>query len=509
MMIQKVCSYIRLTKKYEPTTWENIIGQKDIVYILKHAVKKCVLSKILLFIGIKGIGKNTCAKILINELSSSNIVHKFELNGTIKYSINYLNSIINKIYNNVTENKCLIIQNINDVSTNFIDIIFPMFYNIPLNMLLIICANKINKIVEYIMSSLYCQTYEFNPISIKDNFNHLKNISNKECIEIDNETLLSISKYGNGSLMNSMNQLDKLYFHTILKHKISKKLILNRLGILDTIYYFKIIDYLLKNKIYEFIMLLDNIIKINISSILFIKGFIKHFRMLLISKYSHLNSLLKDKNNLKFYIQQSKMLSSLFIIDSLKMFCQIEHKLYDLRIQNVLYDNKHYYKLIETKILSFFLKKKNNYYSNHESKNKNYKYFKYFLEQNWKSFIDKNSNKINPYYLNILKNEIQFYILNNKIVLIKPSIIKEKDFLVIQKYFTEKLQKKCNNQYFEFEILTKKLENFSVEEYNMLSKKNDNINQLIDRLKLKIKSPCSLPPPITYNSIKPKIKDNY
>ncbi|WP_238785406.1 hypothetical protein [Blattabacterium cuenoti] len=516
-MIKKVCSYIGLTTKYEPNTWEEVIGQKEIIYILKNAIKKCFLSKMLLFVGIKGIGKSTCARILVQELSSSNIVHKFELNGTLTYSINYLNSIIHKIYHNVKEEKFLIIQNINDVSTNFIDIIFPMFHKIPLNMLLIICANKINKIVEYIMSSLSCQIYEFSPISLKENFNHLKNISNKESINIDNETLLYISKYGNGSLMNSMNKLDQLlYFNTFLNKTITKKLVLKKLGILDPICYFKIVDYLLNNNIYDVLILLDNIVKMNISSLLFIQGFIKHLRMLLISKFYYLNLSVQEKNNIKSYIQQSKKISSLCIIDSLKIFCKIEHKLYCLMSQNILYDNKNYYKLIETYILSLFMKYfiKNKSYCNNQYKIQNTnlhdtKFFRYFLEQNWKYFIEKNSKKINPYYFNILKNEIQFYILNNKIFLIKPSIIKDKDLLVIHKSFLEKLQKQCNNQNFEFEILTKQLDNFSVEEYNLLSKKNENMNQLIDRFKLKLKSPSSIPPPITSNSIETKIKDNY
>ncbi|WP_238910921.1 hypothetical protein [Blattabacterium cuenoti] len=74
--------------------------------------------------------------------------------------------------------------------------------------------------------------------------------------------------------------------------------------------------------------------------------------------------------------------------------------------------------------------------------------------------------------------------------MVVPPKLKNRNFSFIQTHFIKYFRNKLNNPHLEFKILVKEkdLENFSIEQYHLLSKKNKCVDQLIERLNLKILS---------------------
>ena len=56
-------NYIVSARKYRPTTFRSVVGQKALVQTLKAAVVTRKLAHAYLFCGTRGVGKTTCARI--------------------------------------------------------------------------------------------------------------------------------------------------------------------------------------------------------------------------------------------------------------------------------------------------------------------------------------------------------------------------------------------------------------------------------------------------------------
>ncbi|WP_185860762.1 AAA family ATPase [Blattabacterium cuenoti] len=479
-----------LSEKYKPSKWNEVIGQKDIIIILKKTIQENRLSKILFFFGPEGIGKNTCARILSNELNSFSESEYFswnriEINGLMNDSLEHFYKIINqsRFIPKTGKYNIFIINNVHMFSQYFLYLFIKFIEEKHPHILFIFCGEEEKKIPRLILSR--CQVYEFQSISTKEIFLHLKMIAEKENIEVENETLLILSKHVKGSISKAICLFDKLILYS--GKKISKEFLIQKLGIIDIKYFFKIVDYLLDKKIHKTFILLDKILQKKIDSYDLIIGLTKHFRNLLLSKNYETISILKFKKEIIFsYITQSKKMSYLFLTNALNICLRLKREYEKL--------NQNHRLIIEIYLIQLaylFYSHKNYSLIKNEKKNEKFSDYKdhekiQFLQKNWVKFIQKFSGKINPIYLFFLKNEIQFQIEKNKIFFMIPSKLGNHSFLLIQTHFLKYFKEKFNNPHLEFEIVRKN--SSTIEQYNLLYQKNKLIETLIERLNLKITS---------------------
>jgi DNA polymerase-3 subunit gamma/tau len=66
--------YQALYRKWRPQTFDEVIGQQHITETLKNQVRSGRLSHAYLFIGTRGTGKTTCARILARAVNCENPV---------------------------------------------------------------------------------------------------------------------------------------------------------------------------------------------------------------------------------------------------------------------------------------------------------------------------------------------------------------------------------------------------------------------------------------------------
>ncbi|WP_185853379.1 AAA family ATPase [Blattabacterium cuenoti] len=481
---------IVLTDKYKPLKWNDLVGQDNISRTLKKAIQENRLSKVLFFFGPKGVGKNACAHILANELNSFSefkdfSLNTFEINGFFHNSLEDIYKIIHKSRSFPKKGKynILIIKEIHKFSKDFFDFFLKFIEEKNTHILFIFFGIEEKIVPEFILSR--CQIFEFKSLSVKDIFFHLKMIAEKENIEVENEALLIISKHVEGSLSKAIHLFDRFISNGI---KISKCYIMNKLGIIDVKFYFEIVDSLLDKNVYKTLTLLNQILQKKIDSHNLVVGLTKHFRNLFFSKNNETISILKFKKEIiQSYIEQSKKISFFFLIHALSIFHRLE-KEYRLNNQNFrlsieihLIQLAHFF-FIHKKNHENFLKKSKEFSSYKENEKIN------FLQKNWIKFVQKFSEKINPIYLDFLKNEIQFKIIKNKIFFMIPCKLENRDFLFIQTNFEKYFKKKLNNPHLEFKVIKKESKEYPIEKYNFLSQKNKLVKTLIERLNLRISS---------------------
>ncbi|BAR91810.1 AAA family ATPase [Blattabacterium cuenoti] len=484
-----------LSEKYKPIKWNEVIGQKDIILILKKAIQENRLSQILFFFGPEGVGKNTCARILSNELNSFSelkyySLNRFEINGLLNDSLEHIYKIINqfRFFPKLGKYNTFIINNVHMVPQCFFNFFIRFIEEKHPHVLFIFCGTEEKKIPKLILSR--CQVFEFKSISTKEIFLHLRMIAEKENIEVENEALLILSKHVKGSISKAIYLFDRLILYKNSEKKISKEFLIQKLGIIDVKYYFKIVDYLLDKKIHKIFILLDKILQNKVNSYDLIIGLTKHFRNLFLSKNYETISILKLKKEIIFsYIAQSKKMSYFFLMNALSICLRLK-KEYEKFNQSYRLTIEIY--IIQLAYLFDNHKNKKSFLIEEEKKNEKFSDFKedekiQCLQKNWIKFLQKYSGKINPIYLYFLKNEIQFKIEKNKIFLVFPSSkLGNYSFLLIQTHFFKYFKEKFNYPHLEFEIVKKN--SSTIEQYNLLYHKNKLIETLIERLNLKISS---------------------
>ncbi|MCP3660853.1 MAG: DNA polymerase III subunit gamma/tau [Bacteroidetes bacterium] len=343
-------NYIISARKYRPTQFEDVVGQSHITTTLKNAIKNNKLAQAFLFCGPRGIGKTTCARILAksinclertsesepcNKCSSCSSFNKnasfniHELDAASNNSVDDIRNLVEQVRYSpqAGKYKIYIIDEVHMLSNAAFNAFLKTLEEPPSYAIFILATTEKHKIISTILSR--CQIFDFNRISSKDIFNHLKNISIKEKIEADNEALDIISKKADGALRDALSMFDLIATFDE-GNKITYKSTIDNLNILDYDYYFKIVENLINSKISELLLIFNKIIEEGFDGLNFIVGLSEHFRKLMVVKYSEVLYQSEMSDELKNrYLQQSQKLDNQYIIEALNIAgkCELDYKM--------------------------------------------------------------------------------------------------------------------------------------------------------------------------------------
>lgn len=62
-------NYIVSARKYRPSTFKSVVGQKALTQTLKNAIDSHKLAHAYLFCGPRGVGKTSCARIFAKTIN--------------------------------------------------------------------------------------------------------------------------------------------------------------------------------------------------------------------------------------------------------------------------------------------------------------------------------------------------------------------------------------------------------------------------------------------------------
>ena len=64
--------YIVSSRKYRPSTFSTVVGQRALTTTLKNAIAQDRLAHAYLFCGSRGVGKTSCARIFAKTINCQN-----------------------------------------------------------------------------------------------------------------------------------------------------------------------------------------------------------------------------------------------------------------------------------------------------------------------------------------------------------------------------------------------------------------------------------------------------
>jgi len=340
--------FVVSARKYRPTTFDSVVGQKSITNTLKNAIKTNHLAQAFLFCGSRGVGKTTCARILAKTINCSNRKENVEacnecescraFNDGNSLNISELDAASNNSVDdirNLTDQvrfapqignyKVYIIDEVHMLSTAAFNAFLKTLEEPPAHAIFILATTEKHKILPTILSR--CQIFDFNRIEIDDIATHLKEIAQKEGIEAEEEGLHIIAQKADGALRDALSIFDQIV--SFAGKSFTYDDVIANLNILDYDFYFKATDFLLKNDIPNSLLIFNDILARGFDGHLFINGLASHFRNLLVCQDEATVKLLEVGRNIKErYYNQAKSCDLKFLLPAIEICrqCDVQYK---------------------------------------------------------------------------------------------------------------------------------------------------------------------------------------
>lgn len=340
--------YIVSARKYRPTTFESVVGQHALTQTLRNAIRQNHLAHAYLFCGPRGVGKTTCARIFaktinclnptadhdacnqcescqaFNEQRSFNI---HELDAASNNSVEDIRTLIQevRIPPQIGKYSVYIIDEVHMLSAGAFNALLKTLEEPPSYAIFILATTEKHKVLPTILSR--CQVYDFTRITVADIISHLQYIAKQEGISASEEALNVVAQKADGGLRDALSIFDQLV--AFCGSNISYEQAIEVLNVLDSDYYFRLVDTLLQANAAQALLILNEVLQRGFDAGNFINGFAQHLRDVLVAKDPATVQLLETSDAIrKHYAEQAAHCDASWIFRALDIVntCDINYR---------------------------------------------------------------------------------------------------------------------------------------------------------------------------------------
>ncbi len=341
-------NYIVSARKYRPSTFQSVVGQKALTQTLKNAIDAGKLAHAYLFCGPRGVGKTSCARIFaktincmhptatgeacnecescqaFNEQRSYNIS---ELDAASNNSVDDIRQLVDqvRIPPQIGKYKVYIVDEVHMLSTAAFNAFLKTLEEPPHHAIFILATTEKHKILPTILSR--CQVYDFQRITIADIAEHLQYVASQEGIQAEAEALSVIAQKADGGMRDALSIFDQIANFTA--GNITYNAVIENLNVLDYEYYFRLTDAFLTTNVPATLLLFKEICDKGFESQHFISGLSNHLRNLLVSKDTSTLSLLEvGEATAKRYGEQAAKCDTRFLYKAMDLSnrCDLDYR---------------------------------------------------------------------------------------------------------------------------------------------------------------------------------------
>ena len=296
-------NYIVSARKYRPSTFRDVVGQKALTTTLKNAILNHKLAHAYLFCGPRGVGKTSCARIFAKTINCMNLnangeacnecesckafneqrsLNIHELDAASNNSVDDIRSLIDqvRIPPAIGKYKVFIIDEVHMLSSAAFNAFLKTLEEPPHHAIFILATTEKHKVLPTILSR--CQTYDFARITVSDTVEHLEYVAKSEGIQAEPEALNVIAQKADGGMRDALSIFDQVASYT--NGNITYQAVIENLNVLDYEYYFRLTDAILGGNIRASLLLLNDILNKGFDAQNVINGLASHFRDLLVCK---------------------------------------------------------------------------------------------------------------------------------------------------------------------------------------------------------------------------------
>ena len=221
--------YQALYRKWRPKTFDQVVGQEHITETLKNQIVTGRLSHAYLFIGTRGTGKTTCAKILAKALNcqhpengnpcekcpaclgieDGSILDVVEIDAASNNGVDNVRQLREEaVFSPVSVKKRVyIIDEVHMLSIAAFNALLKILEEPPEHLTFILATTELNKVPATILSR--CQRHSFKRLDSGVIANHLEHIAECEHLDLDREAAELIAGLAEGGMRDALSLLDQ------------------------------------------------------------------------------------------------------------------------------------------------------------------------------------------------------------------------------------------------------------------------------------------------------------
>lgn len=295
--------YLVSARKYRPSTFASVVGQKALTTTLKNAVATHRLAHSYLFCGSRGVGKTSCARIFaktincqhptpdgeacnecescleFNRGTSMNIV---ELDAASNNGVEDIRNLVEQVQVAPTRGqyRVFIVDEVHMLTSAAFNAFLKTLEEPPSYVVFILATTEKQKIIPTILSR--CQIYDFHRITIQDMIDHLTYVASQEGITAETAALNVIAKKADGAMRDALSIFDQVAASSV--GNITYQSAIDCLNVLDYEYYNRLLACFLKGDVLTSWTIYKEIRDNGFDSLFFINGLGSYFRDLMVAR---------------------------------------------------------------------------------------------------------------------------------------------------------------------------------------------------------------------------------
>ena len=225
-------AYLVLARKWRPTRFEDVVGQAHITQTLQNAIQRDRVPHALLFIGSRGVGKTSCARIFAKALNcrstdaatpdpcdnceschsigDGSAVDFFEIDGASNNSVEQVRELRDstRFLPTSARVKVYLIDEVHMLSIGAFNALLKVLEEPPPRVLFIFATTEPHKIPDTIISR--CQRFDFRRIQEQAIVGALERICSAEEISAERAALDHVAREAQGGMRDALSLLDQL-----------------------------------------------------------------------------------------------------------------------------------------------------------------------------------------------------------------------------------------------------------------------------------------------------------
>src|SRR5256714_2701831 len=223
-------SYQVIARKYRPQKFSDVIGQEHVTQTLRNAIKQNRIAHAYLFVGPRGTGKTTIARIFAkclnatggprvdfpaddpkaNEIAEGRSMDVLEIDGASNRGIDEIRELREtvKYVPATSKYKIYIIDEVHMLTKEAFNALLKTLEEPPEHVKFMFATTEPEKVLPTILSR--CQRFDLRRIPVKLIVEHLGEIAKKEKVKIDAAALYAIARGAEGCMRDAESALDQL-----------------------------------------------------------------------------------------------------------------------------------------------------------------------------------------------------------------------------------------------------------------------------------------------------------
>ncbi len=272
-------------RKYRPKTFDEVLGQDHIVKVLESSVQAKKVSHAYLFVGTRGTGKTSVARIFANEIGVS-VNDLYEIDAASNRGIEDIRALRDgvRVLPFDSKYKVYIIDEVHMLSKDAWGALLKTLEEPPKHVIFILATTEFHKVPETIISR--CQVFTFKKPTELILKKRISDLVKKEGFELDQGSSELIAILGDGSFRDTEGILQKVLNFSGKNKKIKREDVEKITGAPKTTLVNDFISAIAQKDLQKGILAVRKAAEENLDMRLYFKLIIQKFRLAIILRYA-------------------------------------------------------------------------------------------------------------------------------------------------------------------------------------------------------------------------------